>query len=182
MDTGPRLGSTLADRNLMRAPLPWPPPVLFVCPTCDGAGSSLFHPSGNVMVPGFELYLPVESFNQVSCDNTWGRPVLPVGQSLVWCIQTWLINEKARDPSQRDFHSGAFKNFWEEVFIQSLLHEAERLPMCRVMRCTKAHSWWSRFFRLEKSICGCPRTTLDNASNECVHPSTFSDIHAFLDS
>ena len=83
---------------------------------------------------------------------------------------------------RRVVHSGAFKNFWEEVFIQSLLHEAERLPMCRVMRCTKAHSWWSRFFRLEKSICGCPRTTLDNASNECVHPSTFSDIHAFLDS
>ena len=92
------------------------------------------------MVNGFELFSPAESCNQVSRDNTIGRPVLQGRQSRFLDFQHCLFDSNASDTLKQDFYGGSLKKFWEVVFIQSLLHRVERLPDVRGGALGKSHS------------------------------------------
>ena len=48
--------------------------------------------------------------------------------SRFWFFQPLLLAVHVGDTLQLDFRSGALKKFWEELFLLSILHQAEHLP------------------------------------------------------
>ena len=103
----------------MQGITPWPTPSPVVHPARVGAGYPLGPLAGAYDDPYFELCTPAEIRDQVSSEETRGRPVLPGGHSWFWNLQTCLTDYQAGDTPHWDFCGGSLENVREKGYDNS---------------------------------------------------------------